>query len=120
MFLTNPLHAVENGGRNDIHHQRRAPILYEYVDNIKMNIFIVIIIWSLAYGCGNNEIDVAKNAGKSTTVPCGAHCPMKHIQDFTQSQWMLSLGEFLHRIAVVAAMVNDFSQKHKTLPKIIC
>ena len=56
----NPLHAVENGGRNDIHHQRRAPILYEYVDNIKMNIFIVIIIWSLAYGCGNNEIDAAK------------------------------------------------------------
>jgi hypothetical protein len=36
--------------------------------NIIMNIFIVIIIWSLAYGCGNNEIDATKNAGKSITI----------------------------------------------------
>jgi hypothetical protein len=27
------------------------------------------------------------------------------------------IGKFLHRITVVAAMVNNFGQKHKTLTK---
>jgi hypothetical protein len=29
---------------------------------------------------------------------------------------MLPSGECLHRIAVAAAMVDEFGQKHKTLP----
>ena len=74
----------------------------------------------------NNEIDATKNAGKLTTIsmtmqmrqchaPWGAHPPMKLIQGFTRSHWMLSLGKFSHRIAAVAAMVEGFVRKHKTL-----
>jgi len=33
---------------------------------------------------------------------------MEHIQGFTQSQWMPPSGEYSHRIAAAAAMVNDF------------
>ena len=29
VFLTNRSYAVKNGGQNDIHHRRRAPILYK-------------------------------------------------------------------------------------------
>jgi hypothetical protein len=47
----------------------------------------------------------------------GAHRKMKHIQGFTRSHWMPPSGEFLHRIAVAAAMVDDFGRKHKTLTK---
>jgi hypothetical protein len=46
-----------------------------------------------------------------------AHRPMKHNQGFTRSQWMPPLGEFSHRIAAAAAMVDDFGRKHKTLTK---
>jgi hypothetical protein len=50
-------------------------------------------------------------------VQCGVHCPMKLIQGFTRSHWMLSFGKCLHRIAPAAIMVGNFSVKHKTLPK---
>jgi hypothetical protein len=74
----------------------------------------------------NNEIDATKNAGNLTTIsmtmrmrqclaPWEAHPPMKLIQGFTQSHWMLPLGKFLHRITAVAAMVDGFGRKHKTL-----
>ena len=39
------------------------------------------------------------------------------IPGFTRSNWMLPSGECLHCIAAVAAMADDCSQKHKTLPK---
>jgi hypothetical protein len=44
---------------------------------------------------------------------------MKHIQGFTQRQWMPPLGECSHLIAAAAAMDDDFGQKHKTLTKTI-
>jgi hypothetical protein len=43
--------------------------------------------------------------------------PFLHIQGFTRSHWMPPSGEFLHRIAAAAAMVNDFGRKHETLTK---
>jgi len=66
MFLMNRSHAVEIGGRNSIYHQRRVPILYKKVDNILLNIlvariyFILIITWSLAYGCGQQQNRIGK------------------------------------------------------------
>jgi hypothetical protein len=44
-------------------------------------------------------------------VGCGVHHPMEHILGFTRSHWMLPLGQCLHRIAVAAAMVDDFGSK---------
>jgi hypothetical protein len=38
----------------------------------------------------------------------GAHRPIEHIQGFTRSHWMPPLGECLRRIALTAAMVNEF------------
>jgi hypothetical protein len=37
-----------------------------------------------------------------------AHCPMNHIQGFTRSHWMQSLGKCLHCIAPAAAKVINF------------
>jgi hypothetical protein len=67
----------------------------------------------------NNEIDEAKNAGKSMAISmamamqwqwydAGAHCPIKHIQGFTRSHWMPPSGECLRRIALTVAMVDEF------------
>jgi len=55
----------------------------------------------------NNEIYATKNAGKLTTISL-THCPMKHIQGFTQSPWMPPSGKCLSRIAAAAAMFDDF------------
>jgi hypothetical protein len=44
---------------------------------------------------------------------------MKHNQGFTQSQWMPPSGEYSHRIATAATMVDVFGRKHKTLTKTI-
>jgi hypothetical protein len=44
-------------------------------------------------------------------VGCGAHCLIKRIQGFPRSHWMLSSGKCLHRIALAAAMVDDFGYK---------
>ena len=67
----------------------------------------------------NNEIDATKksNDHADAAVRCGSHCPMKHNQGFTRSQWMPPSGECLHRIAKAAAIVDDFGRKHKTLTK---
>ena len=81
--------------------------------------FILTITWSLAYGCGKQQIGGNKKCRRITgdfddhgdaAVRCKAHCPMpmEHIQGFTRSYWMLPLGEFLRRIAPAAAMVIDF------------
>jgi hypothetical protein len=51
------------------------------------------------------------------TVRCGVHRLMEHIPGFTRSHWMPPSGECSHRIAVAAAMVDTFGQKHKTRTK---
>jgi hypothetical protein len=40
-------------------------------------------------------------------VRCGAHRPMEHIQGFTRSHWMLSLGKCLRHIAPAAIIVDE-------------
>jgi hypothetical protein len=64
------------------------------------------------------QIDDNFDDHADAAVRCGAHRPMKHIQGFTQSQWMPPLGKCSHRIAAAAAMVANFGRKHKPLPKI--
>ena len=51
----------------------------------------------------------------NAAVQCGAHRPIEHIP--ARSHWMSPSGEYSHRIAAAAAMVDDFGQKHKTLTK---
>ncbi len=48
---------------------------------------------------------------------CGVHCLMEHIPGFTRSHWMPPSGECSHHIAMAAAMVETFGQKHKTPTK---
>ena len=78
---------------------------------------------------GNNKItddvkcrQIAGNfdchAHADAAVWCRAHCLMEHIPGFTRSHWMPPSVEWLHHIAVAAAMVDNFGQKHKTLTKI--
>ena len=75
--------------------------------------FILTITWSWAYGCGQQQnrqdkkcrqIDDDFNGHGSAPVRRGAHCPMEHIQGFSQRPW----GECRHHIAPVAAMVDEF------------
>ena len=75
--------------------------------------FILTITWSWAYGCGQQQnrqdkkcrqIDDDFNGHGSAPVRRGAHCPMEHIQGFTQRP----SGECRHHIAPVAAMVDEF------------
>ena len=40
-------------------------------------------------------------------VQHGVHLPIKHVQGFTRSHWMLPSGEFLRRIAPAATMVDE-------------
>ena len=86
--------------------------------------FILLITWSLAYSCGQqrNRRDKKRQANwRQFRRPCGCGgamrgaSPLKHNQGFTRSQRMLPFGECSHRIAVVAAMVDDFGRKHKKL-----
>jgi len=79
--------------------------------------FILTITWSLAYGCGQQrnqrdtkcrQIDDDFDGRSNAAVQRGAHRPMEHIQGFTQSHWILPLGECLCQIAPTAAMVNEF------------
>jgi hypothetical protein len=51
-------------------------------------------------GCFDDHAD--------TVVPHMVHHQMEHIQGFTQSHWMLPLGECLRRFAPAAAMVDEF------------
>jgi hypothetical protein len=71
----------------------------------------------LIYGSGQQQnrrdkkcrqIDDNFDNHADAAVRCGAHCPMKHNQGFTQSQWMPPSGECSHRIAAAAAMVDEF------------
>jgi hypothetical protein len=52
-------------------------------------------------------------------VQCGAHCPMEHTPGFNRSYWMPPSGEYMHRIAMGAAVVDNFGRKHQTLKKTI-
>jgi len=79
--------------------------------------FILTITWSLAYGCGKQQnqrdkkrrqIDNNFDGHGNAAVRRGARRPMKHIRGFTRSHWMLPSGECLCRIALAAAMVNEF------------
>jgi hypothetical protein len=79
--------------------------------------FILIITWSLAYGCGKQWINGNKKCRQiagdfdghgDAAVRCEAHHPMEHIQGFTQSHWMLPSGECLRHIAPAAVIVDEF------------
>jgi hypothetical protein len=79
--------------------------------------FILTITWSLAYGCGQQQIRRDKKCRQidddfdghgDAAVRRGAHRPMEHIQGFTRSYWMPPLGECLRRIAPTSAMVDEF------------
>ena len=50
-------------------------------------------------------------------VQCGVHCPMEHIQGFTQSHWMPPSVECLPGIAPVAAMVGEFVENTQNTTK---
>jgi len=65
----------------------------------------------------NNKINGVKKCRQITgnfdchadvTIRCWVHCPMEHIQGFTQSHWMPPSGKCLRRIAPTAAMVDKF------------
>jgi hypothetical protein len=75
---------------------------------------------------GNNEIiDNQKYTSNAGNFDCHAdaavgfevHRLMEHIPGFTRSHWMLPSCKCLHCIAVVAAMVDEIGQKHKTIPQ---
>ena len=87
---------------------------------------MLAITWSLAYIMCKQQIDKNEKCRQiagdfdchaDAAAGCGAHCPMEHILGFTWSHWMPPSSEWLHRIAAVAAMADDFSQKNKTLTK---
>ena len=88
--------------------------------------FILTITWSLAYGCGQQrnrrdkkcrQIDDDFDDHADAAVRRGAHRLIEHIQGFTQSHWMLPLGEGLMRIALAAAKVIKIGGKHKNTNK---
>ena len=87
---------------------------------------ILIISWSLGYSCGQQQnrrdkkcrqIDDNFDNHADVVVRCGVLRSINHNQGFTRNQWMLPLGKCSHCIAAAAAMVDDFSRKHKTLTK---
>jgi hypothetical protein len=57
------------------------------------------------------------NCRADAAVQPGSLCSMKHIQDFPRSLWMLPSGKCLRRIALAAAMIDNFGCKQKTLTK---
>ncbi len=88
--------------------------------------FILIITWSLAYGCGKQQIDGNKKCRRiagnfdghgDAAVRREVHRPMEHIQGFTWSHWMPPLGECLRRIAPEATMVDDFKKNTQNTNK---
>ena len=115
--------AVENGGRNGIHHRRRAPKQYKYAHNTLINklvtrlYFILTITWSLAYVVCKHRIDDRKSwtcfAGHfdghdDAPVRCRAYRPMQHVQGYLKSHWTPPSGDYLSRIAPADAMVIKF------------
>jgi hypothetical protein len=63
----------------------------------------------------DKSLDILMTTGKG--VQSGVYCPIDHIPSFARSHWMPPSGKCLRRIAPVAAMVDKFVAKHKTLPK---
>ena len=70
-----------------------------------------------SYGSGQQRIDNNKKCMRiagdfdchaDAAVRRRAHCPMEHIQGFTQNHWMPPLVKCLRRIAPAVAMVNEF------------
>ena len=70
-----------------------------------------------SHGSGQQRIDDNKKCRRiagdfdghgDAAVRCEVHRPIKHIQGFTQSQWMPPSGECLRHIAPPAAMVDKF------------
>jgi hypothetical protein len=45
---------------------------------------------------------------------------MDHIRGFTRSHWMQPSGEFLRRIALAAAMVDEFVKTTQNTNKKLC
>jgi len=56
--------------------------------------------------CRQIAVDIDRHA--DAVVRRGAHRTIEHIQSFTQSHWMPSSGECLHRIVPAAAIVDGF------------
>ena len=90
--------------------------------------FILIITWSLAYGCGQQwnrrdkkyrQIDDDFDDHVDAAVPWGAHHPMPNeAQPGLHSKPLdATIGRVLACIVGAAAMVDDFGRKHKTLTK---
>ncbi len=50
-------------------------------------------------------------------VQCGVHLPMKHIQGFTRSHWMLPLGKCLCHIAPTAVTVHKIVENTQNTNK---
>jgi hypothetical protein len=70
-----------------------------------------------SYGSGQQRINdnekcrqIARDfyCHADAAVRRGAHRPMEHIRGFTRSHWMQPSGECLRRIALAAAMVDEF------------
>ena len=70
-----------------------------------------------SYGYGQQRIDDNKKCRQidddfgghgDAAVRRGVHCPMEHIQDFTQSHWMPPSGECLCHNAPAGVMVDEF------------
>ncbi len=119
----NCLPTAKNGGRNGTHRWRWAPKQYKYTNKIVMNNpllqfqFKLIITMLFSYCCGwqwNQRWQKWRRfAGNfdchgDAAVRRGAHRPIEHVQGFTGSHWMPLSGECLRRIALAAAMVNEF------------
>jgi hypothetical protein len=77
-------------------------------------------------GTGRLRIDGNKNCRRiddnfvcygNAAVRREAHRPMEHIQGFTRSHWMPPLGECLRRIALAAAMVEEFESNAQNTNK---
>jgi hypothetical protein len=51
VFLTNCLPTIENGCQNGIHYQQRAPVTYEYANDIIIsnNVTQFYIIWTITW-----------------------------------------------------------------------
>ena len=79
--------------------------------------FVLIITWSFAHSCGQQrnrrdkkcrQIDNNFDGHSNAAVLRGAHRPMERIQGFTISHWMPPSGKCLRRIALMAAMIDEF------------
>jgi len=63
------------------------------------------------------QIDDNFDNHADAAVLCGVHCPMKHDQGFTRSQWMLPLGECFIALPRRPPWLSILNKTHKTLIK---